>query len=90
MKGQNEMEAMLDELLSHNTSEPEFCTICGSKDRDKEHDHLRHCYKVSQDLLSNTMFKPQLIQEEMNTLERGENPICSNRTLCRKRLLNNQ
>lgn len=83
------LDKMTDELLRSSPSEPEFCKLCGSPDNNKEHDSLRHCYKVSQDLLSNEMFKPRLFQEEMNTLERGENPICSNRKLCRQRLSTN-
>ena len=87
IEAQQEIENMIDEIMSHSPAEPEFCCICSASDNDKEHDHLRHCYKVGQDILSNEMFRPHLWHEEMGKLQRGENPICSNRYLCRKRAI---
>ncbi len=63
----------------------EVCALCGSPDRDLKSDHLRHCYKDKQDRLSPTMFKPRLFYTELNALQDGTNPICSNRNKCRDR-----
>lgn len=61
------------------------CVLCGSIDNDLKSDHLRECYKESQDRLSPDMFRPRLFYDEMGTLQHGFNTICSNRKKCRER-----
>jgi hypothetical protein len=68
-------------------AEENVCVLCGSPDRDKKSDHLRECYKTTQDKLDVGMFHPHLTQDEMGALQRGFNPICSNRKKCFQRQL---
>ena len=66
--------------------EEDICKLCGSPDLDKASDHLRTCYKISQDKLDSSMFKPRSIMyDEMIILERGFNTICNNRHKCIER-----
>ncbi|KKN36695.1 hypothetical protein LCGC14_0770830 [marine sediment metagenome] len=67
------------------TKEMDKCILCKTPDNDKKSDHLRHCYKIAQDKLDQSMYKPRLFYAELNRLQRGGNPICSNRTKCRDR-----
>lgn len=63
----------------------DVCILCGSHDMDLKTDHLRECYKVSQDKLDAGTYRPVLFYDEMSRLQRGFNIICSNRSKCRKR-----
>ena len=59
------------------------CILCGREDQSLKSDHLRECYKISQDKLDNSQFKPRMYYWEMNRLQHGANIICSNRNKCR-------
>lgn len=65
--------------------EIEVCRLCGTPDQDKQSDHIRECYKIAQDKLSRGQFHPRLESYEMDRLQRGSNPICSNISKCRDR-----
>lgn len=65
--------------------EIEVCTLCGSPDRDKQSDHLREVYKITNEKLDKGQYHPHLFYDEMIKLQRGGNPVCSNMRKCRER-----
>lgn len=72
--------------INKEVAEKVRCAICGTKDRDYRHDHLRVCAVNRQGQLSSGYYKPKLSDHELWMLSHGENNICSNRSNCRNRL----
>lgn len=63
----------------------EACKLCGRTDQNLKTDHLRECYKIGQNILSKSQYRPVLFYDEINTLQMGSNIICNNRKKCRSK-----